>query len=503
MAGWPRTEIDLRVRHMDVTVDGITMPVRSRRQLETLERTQGALSANVNGPDGRLLQGRTATSRTARRIGGVRPRLDVLGGGPDADAVTWITDQVSARGGRVLVVGGAVRDAVRNTYGHGHHQSKDLDVEVYGIDPDTLAALLARRFRVDETGRSFAVFKLAGHDIDVALPRRETRTGSGHRAFDVTPDPTMDPETAALRRDFTINAIGYDVATATIIDPVGGLADLAARKLRVVSDAFDEDPLRVLRGAQFIARFDLAATADTIARCHKLLPEAADLPRERIWDEWQKLLLKADAPGSGLTFLHHTGWTSVWPHLHDLGPHGTAAAAAALDNWATSRPDDRDGAMVTGLAVLTHALAPDAAQQTVSQLCALADLPSAARMLVGELPTVATAHAARHHEQSDATLRHLAARVGRIDRLSVVAAAAGHTEVAHWLSQSAARIGVLDRRPEPLVRGQDLVDAGIRPGRHIGQALETVYRAQLDGTVTSAADALRMAVEHAQGGHVR
>jgi tRNA nucleotidyltransferase (CCA-adding enzyme) len=500
---WPRHKLDIRTMSVTATVDGSTIPIRTRHQLETLERAQGDVTVTA-GADAAPVK--SAMTRTSRRISGTaRPRFDVLGSSADADAVRWISEQVRQRGGRVLVVGGAVRDALRNTYGHGLHDPKDLDIEVYGVQPDQLAALLSRRWTVDETGKSFAVLKLAGLDVDVSLPRRETRTGTGHRAFDVTPDPWMTPETAATRRDFTINAIGFDVATSTIIDPTGGAADLAARKLRVVSDAFDEDPLRVLRGAQFVARFDLTATADTIARCRNLRGQADTLPRERIWDECTKLLTKAARPGAGVAFLEDAGWLDLWPELHGLGAAHVAATASALDRWAATRPPDRDDAVVTGLAVLTHRIGtgthmpdPHAAGQhaaaMVRRLCPLVDMPADVATLIDNFGSATQAG-----PRSDADIRHLANQVGRIDLLANVAAAAGHGDVAHTIYEHAARLGVATCRPVPLLRGQDLIDAGVKPGRHIGQMLRDVYITQLDGAVTTTEQALAAALSHVTG----
>ena len=166
--------------------------------------------------------------------------------------------RVRDRGGRALVVGGFVRDRLLG------HPSKDLDLEVFGIPEDALAGLLAGVGRVDIVGQAFSVYKVGA--IDVALPRRESKIGRGHKGFAVSGDPSMSFYEAARRRDFTINAISWDPLTGDYIDPVGGRADLEARVLRVVDrERFADDSLRVLRALQFTARFELHATADTIA----------------------------------------------------------------------------------------------------------------------------------------------------------------------------------------------------------------------------------------------
>lgn len=156
-----------------------------------------------------------------------------------AEAVGRLVRQA---GGRVLWVGGCVRDALLGL------PVTDVDLEVYGVAPDRLMERLGARFPLDLVGKAFGVLKLRGLPVDVSLPRRESKAGLGHKGFAVQSDPGLAPEAAARRRDFTINAMAYDPETETLIDPAGGLRDLRNRVLRHVSDAFAEDPLRVLRG---------------------------------------------------------------------------------------------------------------------------------------------------------------------------------------------------------------------------------------------------------------
>ena len=166
---------------------------------------------------------------------------------PQAMAIARL---VRDHGGRALVVGGFVRDRLLG------RPSKDLDAEVFGIAEATLPELLARLGRVEAVGQAFSVYKVGA--IDVALPRRESKTGRGHKGFTVTGDPDMPFEEAARRRDFTINAIGWDPLTNEYLDPCGGRADLDRRVLRVVDPGtFGDDSLRVLRALQLAARFDL------------------------------------------------------------------------------------------------------------------------------------------------------------------------------------------------------------------------------------------------------
>src|SRR5581483_8192821 len=198
-------------------------------------------------------------------------------------------------GGRALIVGGWVRDLLRG------HPSKDIDIEVFGIGQPELAALLAPLGRVEAVGQSFPVYKVArpGEDaVDVALPRRESKKGRGHKGFEVQGDPFMSPAEAARRRDFTVNAISWDPLTEQIEDPFDGRRDIDRRILRAVDlETFGDDSLRVLRAIQFAARFEYTLHGDTAALCRRIPLD--DLPAERVWGEIEKLLLQAARPSIG------------------------------------------------------------------------------------------------------------------------------------------------------------------------------------------------------------
>jgi tRNA nucleotidyltransferase (CCA-adding enzyme) len=211
-----------------------------------------------------------------------------------------LADTIKDAGGRALLVGGSVRDEFLGL------DAKDLDVEVYGIEPDRLEALLfdfAKRkgLSCDFVGKSFGVFKL-GQEFDVSIPRREKKVGEGHKGFEAMPDPFMSPQEAARRRDFTINAMSRDILTGELLDFYGGQEDLARGQIRHVDDkTFVEDSLRVLRAVQFAARFEFGFNVKTFDLCQQI--DLSDLPAERIYGEFEKLLLKAEKPGKGLKWM--------------------------------------------------------------------------------------------------------------------------------------------------------------------------------------------------------
>src|SRR5581483_4603244 len=195
---------------------------------------------------------------------------------------TAIASAVRDADGRALIVGGWTRDRLMG------RESKDVDVEVYGVAPDRLRPMLERFGRVERVGESFQVYKVGG--LDVSLPRRESKSGRGHKGFDVSGDPSMSVEDAARRRDFTINAIAWDPLTKEYLDPFGGRQDIERRVLKAVDPStFADDSLRVLRAVQFAARLEFTLDPDTAALCARIALD--DLPAERVWGEIEKLLL--------------------------------------------------------------------------------------------------------------------------------------------------------------------------------------------------------------------
>ena len=181
---------------------------------------------------------------------------------------------------------------------------------------EQVKSLLQDGYSFDEVGKAFGVLRIKGQPVEIALPRTELKSGSGHKGFSVKVDPHLPFEQAAARRDFTFNALALDPLNGQLQDPFGGGKDLRNRVLRHVGPAFVEDPLRVLRGMQFVARLDLKVEPETIRLCRTVSMEG--LPEERIFEEWKKLILKGKNLTAGLNFLKEVGWLSHFPELEAL-----------------------------------------------------------------------------------------------------------------------------------------------------------------------------------------
>lgn len=439
-----------------------------------------------------------------------------------------IAQLVKNAGGRALLVGGCVRDELLGC------ECDDIDIECFGIEPDVLIKELSSRYELDLVGASFGVIKLLRENVDVALPRRETKLGLGHRAFETECDPSLSVRDAAARRDFTINAIYKDPLTGEFVDPWGGKDDLEKRILRHVSPHFSEDPLRVLRGMQFVARFGLEAAAETIEICRAMAIE--NLARERLFEEWAKLLLKGKKISKGLEFLRATGWVKYYPELKRLigceqdpnwHPEGDVwnHTLCCLDAFALEREKrseegrgDRREDLIVGFAVLCHdfgkpactrydpvkkrirSLGHDDAgvEPTVSFLERLTN----EEKLLKEVPPLVRFHmrpfSMWRDKSSDSAIRRLAAKVVRIDRLVRVAAAddlgrppyPSSPEHLQWLADQARRLEVESAAPSPIVRGRDLIALGMKPSVEFGKILSALYEAQLDGKFSTLEEAI-------------
>ena len=420
------------------------------------------------------------------------------------DAVQTVAGLVRAAGGRAWMVGGSVRDLLR-----GARQVKDVDLEVFGLEPPRVQEVIGQRFAFDACGLSFGVLKLRHIAVDVALPRRESKRGTGHRGFLVDADPHLSIPEAASRRDFTVNALYYDPLAGVLEDPYGGGMDLRRRILRHVSEKFVEDPLRVLRGMQFVARFNFAPAQETVAVCRSMTPEG--LPPERLFEEWAKSPTQGVAIGRGLAFLRATNWVRYYPELNRLigcsqdrawHPEGDvwnhtrlcldAFARRRVERWARGE-GDADEDLIVGLAVLCHDFGKPATTRWLRgrlrspghdlagvepTLAFLRRLTNEERILKEVPPLVA------HHMQpfalwkahaGDAAIRRLALRVGRIDRLIRVAQAddegrgaeirddAKAGEELRWLAAEAERLRLAAARPRPILMGRDLIALGYAP----------------------------------------
>ena len=435
------------------------------------------------------------------------------------DLAVAIAQRIRDEGGRALIVGGWVRDRLMG------RPCKDLDLEIYGVSSDRLKVVLGGFGNVNTVGESFTVYKVAG--VDVSLPRRESRTGRGHRAFEVVGDPKLSYAEAARRRDFTVNAIAWDPLTSEYIDPFNGRGDIEAKVLRAVDlRTFGEDSLRVLRAVQFAARFEFALDPATGDLCRTI--ELDDLPSERVWMEIEKLLLQAARPSTGFALALDLGVVKrVFPEIHALvgceqepewHPEGDVwiHTLMVIDQARTRIDDlDRPRQIVVMLGAVCHDLGKplttafsdgrirsiDHEQAGVAPATAVLDRLNIHTIEGYDVRKQVLGLVAHHLKPgmfrqsptpvSDGAFRRLAekvdlemlARVAKSDCLGRV----GNFDCSamDWFLERARDLGVQHAPPDPIVKGRHLLALGLPPGPRIGVVLRQIYEKQLDGSITS------------------
>jgi tRNA nucleotidyltransferase (CCA-adding enzyme) len=441
---------------------------------------------------------------------------------------------VERHGGRAMLVGGCVRDALMGI------EPKDWDLEIYGIEPRKLREILDGFGKVDAVGEAFTVYKI-GQDLDIALPRREKKVSRGHKGFIVEGDPQMSFAEAAKRRDFTINAIIQDALTGEIVDVYGGRADIENKILRVVSrETFAEDSLRVLRAAQFAARFGFEIDAETIEICRSI--DLTDLPKERIWGELEKLLIKAEKPSIGLRYFYDLGIAEqLFPELVAL------VGVPQEAEWHPEGNVDVHTLMVVDEARKLIDDLPYAKKVTVmlGALCHDFGKPATTQFFNGRWRSHAHDEAGveptsslldklgiytldgydareqivqlvRYHllpgmfyksQPGDGAFRRLARKV-EPDLLYRVARADSlgrnpewlpkekwfKAEAQEWFINRVRELKVENQAPKPILMGRHLIDLGLKPSARFKKILDVVYEKQLDGQITE----LSAAIEEAE-----
>lgn len=420
-----------------------------------------------------------------------------------------IADRVKAAGGRTFYVGGFVRDRLLGA------DNKDTDIEVHGITPEQLTAILGEIGEPLSFGQSFGIYSLRGKDIDIAMPRRERKSGTGHRDFEVDVDPFIGTYEAARRRDFTINAMMEDVLSGEIIDHFGGRKDLNEKIIRHVDpETFAEDPLRVLRAAQFAARFGFSIADETTELCRNI--DLSTLSRERVEEEMKKALLKADRPSVFFESLRRMDQLEVWfPELSRLigveqdpvyHPEGDVwtHTMEVVDRAAAFRDRVSDPYAFMMLA-LTHDMGKTVTTEFVKGrihayeheikgvpiaeefLCRLTGEKAVIGYVMNMLPLHMRPNIAAYSKPSLKSTNRM------FDAASAPEDLIWFAQADHPLYSGTERFTgdkgfLLDRlgsyrrtMAEPYVMGRDLVDAGLEPGEYFTELLEYAHKLRLAG----------------------
>ena len=543
----------LRTMFHDFSSGWADMKLNTGLQGEMAQKVYGAYEAG-QGP----FKGLKKRKKKAGAAGGFIPKMlshQAAGSMPDFHAEGFIPNffpamrvptfleemalKIKKAGGSAQVVGGAPRDHVLGI------TPKDWDVEVFGLTQDRLQKLLKSEGGLSKDGligKDFGVFKTKhkGEEYEFTLPRRERKTGAGHKDFDVEVDPGMSRREAAQRRDLTLNSIGFDPLTKKFIDPLGGLKDLQAGVMRPTSERFKEDPLRVLRAMQFAGRYGFKADKQLIDYSKSMVGDFSSLPVERVRDEWMKWASKSKDPAKGLEFLKESGWIKHFPEIDKLQkipqspiyhPEGdvfehtklVTNALAKNPDWKSMAEKERSESMLTALGhdfgkVTNTQILPDGKitskghaeagvkpfQNFLSRIMSKEESakwskrlsPYVADHMVHSQTNFAKA------EMTDKAINRLAKRVssggGNMNQfmLQIEADMMRHmppdtisrkfstldSDNVKSLKDKISAKNLALKPPEALVKGRDLIEKNlVKPGPQMGRILNELESAQLDG----------------------
>ena len=442
----------------------------------------------------------------------------------DLEMAKRIAEAVSEKGGCAYFVGGYVRDLIRDDPG------KDIDIEIHGIAPNVLKEILASLGQRLEIGESFGIFGLKGYSLDIAMPRTETNRGKGHRDFDVFVEPHIGTLKAAKRRDFTVNAMMQNVLTGEIIDHFDGIKDLENGIIRHIDpETFIEDPLRVLRGAQFAARFNFEIAPETVELCRTM--DISTLARERIMGELEKALLKAEKPSLFFEHMRRMDQLSVWfPELEALiGVEQNPKHHSEGDVWVHTMmvldeaakikhyASDKVGFM---LSAITHDFGKAICTEIIKgeihsyehETKGLPIIKAFMERLTNEHKLIKYVLNLSEHHMKPNTLAATGASIKSTNKMfdkSVDPPALLCLAIADGLGKTAPREYISydeffrerlkiyrEYMSRPYVTGQDLIDAGIKPSKSFSDYLDYAHKLRLAGIEKESA--LRQTIAYAR-----
>ena len=424
---------------------------------------------------------------------------------------------------KAIIVGGAVRDHFLEL------PIKDVDIEIYGLDRiEELENILKEYGSVNLVGKNFGILKFRhkGNDYDFSFPRLERKVGSGHGGFEVSCDGFMSFKKASIRRDFTVNAMGYDIHRREFLDPYDAIIDMKKRLLRHInSKTFIEDPLRIYRAVQFCARFGYELADETFILCLKMVKQGMleELPKERVYEEFKKLLLKSPQPSIGFELMRRLGilkkyypqldaiidipQSKIWHPEGDVWVH----TMLCVDEMVKLKIGEEKHDLKMMFGVLCHdfgkathtqiypnrisAIGHEIAgiEPTEKFLYQLTDEHDFIKSILSLVqyhmcPTLYFRDGAKN-----STIRKLSTKIN-IEELVIVARAdflgrtteaslGGHYEAGDWLLAKAKELDVYNEPPQALIQGRDLIALGYKPSKRFKQMLDSVYLAQIEGAV--------------------
>jgi len=375
-----------------------------------------------------------------------------------------------------IIIGGYIRDKLLNL------DSKDIDIELYGINSlSKLETILEEFGNVNSVGKSFGVCKLKFKelDIDFSLPRTDSKVSDGHRGFSIKTDSLLDFKMATSRRDFTVNAIGYDVKEKKLLDPFNGRVDLKNGVLKAVDILkFDEDPLRVLRAIQFTARFEFALKQELYLKCKEMLQKNIlnELPKDRIFIELQKLLLKSKRPSLGLSLLKELDGFTYFKELSYLTTDEFNELLKRVDYLAKQKIENKNRKLALFLTLMSSDLSQE---NSLAFLNSLTDK----KELISEVIAIQYCKNSINLESiGDYDLFKLAMSVKLESFMQFMQAYTLGKDMPtiETLRDRAKELSIFNHKAEAILQGRDLISLGLKPSPEFSKLLAEAYEAQIN-----------------------
>ncbi|WP_324171769.1 nucleotidyltransferase domain-containing protein [Sulfurimonas sp.] len=385
-----------------------------------------------------------------------------------------IFDRLREHNATIIIVGGYIRDFLLDA---NIQDSKDIDIEIYNISSyEKLQNILKEFGEVNNVGKSFGVCKLCLEtlDLDFTLPRIDSKIASGHKGFDVKVLKDLNFKEASKRRDFTINAIGYNIATKEILDPHNGIADLKKKNLKMVdAKTFVQDPLRVLRAIQFCARFELKMDKELFLQCSKMIKQdmLLELPKERVYGEIKKLLLKSNKPSIGFELLNEL---QALEYFSKISFNFLSLDALAKENITKIKTKE-----ILMLALICYKLNQEQTQDFISNLSNEKELAFRVTTLVVNLPI---ALKLSKKDFSDYELYKLATHIN-IEEINILLKVIYGVDKKIFMR--AKELNILNHKLPNIIKGRDLIVLGLKESKNFKTILDAAYEAQMHNEFNS------------------
>ena len=383
-----------------------------------------------------------------------------------------------------MVVGGTVRDA------YSGETPKDIDIEVYGTNVNTLIKHLKTKYpEVNTVGKSFGVIKIVlenGEDIDLSLPRKDNKTGEGHRGFIVDTESDLTMEEATSRRDYTINSMLWSPHKEALVDIHGGSHDMKNKTLRHVSEAFTEDPLRVLRGFQFASRMGFDMAPETSQLSQSITDTYHQLPQERVVGEWEKFYRKGVHVSNGLKVLRDTTWDT---HFSGLNKINTPEFRERLDKGISrANIKDKDQRVRVISSAIAREIGEKDGPRFLEETVNTDKAKSKSRFLAYAQPTSKTSDSIKHFAYNASKMGITIQEWHQSMRLSTNKE---QREYAEYIASRAKRLGVYNTPEEPIVTGKIIMsNTAQKPGKWMGEVISEALDLQYKGKIKNQEEAI-------------